>query len=100
MHHSLSGQSLQNFTFSKIIFWTQFQGDSGGPVVEYQKRQVHGITPILIGVIDSTGDDCSTINVSPSLISNVGFYRSWIEKKIKFWIITMEDVDDDSVYFN
>ena len=47
-------------------------------------KQGQALKPILIGVIDSTGDDCSTIKVSPSLISSVGYYRSWIEKKIKF----------------
>ena len=65
-------------------------------------KQGRIIKPILIGVVDSTGDDCSTIKVSPTVLSNVGFYRSWIEKKIKFWNITIYDDnndDNDGVYF-
>ena len=65
-------------------------------------KQGRLIKPILIGVVESTGDDCSTIQVSPTVLSNVGFYRSWIEKKIKSWIINIADNNDndDGVYFN
>ena len=65
-------------------------------------KQGRLIKPILIGVVESTGDDCSTIQVSPTVLSNVGFYRSWIEKKMKSWIITIDDNNDndDGVYFN
>ena len=42
-----------------------------------------GLEPVLIGIVDSNIVDCSTVVVSPTVLSNVGFYRSWIEKKMK-----------------
>ena len=38
---------------------------------------------VLLGVVGSTAADCSTYEVTPTLLSNVAFHRSWIEKKIK-----------------
>ena len=77
-------QPFANFTFSQIIFFhTHFQGDSGGPVFEYQMKLGGGLEPVLIGIVDSSIEDCSTMLVTPTVLSNVGFYRSWIEKKMK-----------------
>ena len=50
---------------------------------EYQMKPGHGLEPVLIGIVDSNIVDCSTVVVSPTVLSNVGFYRSWIEKKMK-----------------
>ena len=38
---------------------------------------------VLLGVVGSTGADCSTFEVTPTLLANVAFHRNWIEKKIK-----------------
>ena len=38
---------------------------------------------VLLGVVGTTGTDCSTFEVTPTLLSNVAFHRNWIEKKIK-----------------
>ena len=62
--------------------YSSFQGDSGGPVFKYQLiggRQ----EAVLLGVVGTTGTDCSTFEVIPTLLSNVAFHKKWIEKKIK-----------------
>ena len=50
----------------------------------------HGLEATLIGVVGSSGENCSTTLVTPTLLANVGFYRKWIEEKIKTW--TKENV--------
>ena len=69
---------------------------------EYRMKLGGGLEPVLIGIVDSSIEDCSTMLATPTVLSNVGFYRSWIEKKIKFWNITIYDDnndDNDGVYF-
>ena len=51
---------------------------------ENQMNPGHGLEAILIGVVGSNGEDCSTTSVTPTLLANVGFYRKWIEQKINF----------------
>ena len=58
----------------------------------------HGLEATLIGVVGSSGKNCSTTLVTPTLLANVGFYRKWIEEKIKTsngWTIIKMDVDDE-----
>ena len=39
--------------------------------------------PILIGIVCSTDETCSTEKIRPSTSTNVGFFRHWIEEKMK-----------------
>ena len=71
---------MQKWDF--LTFYSLFQGDSGGPVFRFQLNG-HRIETVLLGVVGSTAADCSTYEVTPTLLSNVAFHRSWIEKKIK-----------------
>ena len=47
------------------------------------KLNGHRTEPVLLGVVGSSGKDCSAFDVSPTLLSNVAFHRNWIAKKIK-----------------
>ena len=38
---------------------------------------------LLIGVVNFGGAHCSTYRVEPTAIANVGFYKKWIDQKIR-----------------
>ena len=59
------------------------QGDSGGPVFEYQMKPGQGLEAVQIGVVNFGGEDCSINRVEPTALANVGFHKNWIEQKIR-----------------
>ena len=49
---------------------------------EYQIKPGQALKAVLIGVVNFGRSDCSTNQVVPTAVANVGFYRNWIEQKI------------------
>ena len=59
------------------------KGDSGSPVFEYQIKPGQGLEAVLIGLVNFTGKSCSTIEIEPTGLANVGFHRNWIEAQVQ-----------------
>ena len=50
---------------------------------EYQMNPGQRLEAILIGIVSLGIKNCTTTLITPTVLTNVGFYRNWIEVKLR-----------------